>query len=293
MRDRYVVANGIRMFCHEGGDPSDPLVLCFHGFPELGWSWRHQVDAIAAHGYHVVAPDLPGYGRTDKPDVAYDVEFLNGTMAALVGALGHDRAVVMGHDWGGILVWNFARQYPELTASVIGVNTPDLARSPVPPIQLLRSIFVDEPIYILQFQERGVAEWVLSWGRGADDFLELMFSEATTVQRHRFGPDVLEVYAQAFRPAGALTPPIEYYRNLDRNWELSAAWDDVPITQPCLMISAANDPVLPPAMTVGMESRVPNLTRLVIDECGHWTQQEQPDQFNEAVLDHLGSLPRW
>ena len=288
-----MVADGIRLLCLEAGRRTDPLVLLLHGFPEIAWSWRFQIDAIAEHGYHVVAPDLPGYGRSDKPDVDYDIVFLNSTIAALVGALGHERVVVVGHDWGGVLVWNFARQFPLLTASVIGVNTPDLPRPPIPPIQLLDSIFVDEPIYMQQFQARGVAEWVLSWGRGADDFVELTFSDTTTVNTAAFPPEVLEVYKAAFRPAGALTPPIEYYRNLDRNWTLSAAWDDTVIGVPCLMICAENDPVLTPAMADGMEARVPALTKVVVANCGHWTQQERPEEVNAAVLEHLSSLPRW
>src|SRR2546423_13168494 len=126
VRERYVIAGGHRLYCLEAG--AGPLVLLCHGFPELAYSWRNQIDALAAAGFHVVAPDLPGYGRSDKPDVAYDIEFVNGCLAALVTALGHERAVVAGHDWGGLLVWQFARMYPELTAGVIGVNTPDLPR---------------------------------------------------------------------------------------------------------------------------------------------------------------------
>ena len=133
---------------------------------------------------------------------------------------------IAGHDWGGILVWIMARQYPDRLAGVIGVNTPDLPRPVMPPVQLLRQIFVDTPIYIIQFQERGVAEWVLgTWGRGVDDFVEMIFG-ATTHNPEAFPADVLDVYKDAFRPVGALTPPIEYYRNMDRNWELTAAIAD-------------------------------------------------------------------
>ena len=280
----------MRSFCYEAGEPSDPLVLLLHGFPEIAFSWRHQVDAIAARGFHVVAPDLPGYGRTDKPDVAYDVEFVNGSLATLVAALGHSKVVVAGHDWGGILVWHFARQFPDITAGVIGLNTPDLPRGPIPPVQALRIVFADNPIYIIQFQDRGVAEWVFSWGRGHDDFVEMIFVNEMLRNADAFPSDVLEEFKRAFRPIGALTPPIEYYRNMDRNWELSAAWADRRIEVPCLMISAADDPVLPPVLTTGMEERIPNLTKVVIDECGHWTQQERPDETTAAMLDYLVPL---
>jgi microsomal epoxide hydrolase/non-specific protein-tyrosine kinase len=157
---------------------------------------------------------------------------------------------------------------------------------------MLRQIFVDTPIYIIQFQERGIAEWVLSWGRGADDFVEMIFG-ATAAEDNALLPEALQVYKDAFRPAGALTPPIEYYRNMDRNWELTAPIADRVIEVPCLMISADKDPVLTPAMTVGMEERVPNLERVIIENCGHWTQQERPRETSDAMLAYLRRLPRW
>ena len=129
VRSRYVTTNGVRLFCLEAGPPAGPMVLLLHGFPELAYSWRHQVAALGAAGFHVVAPDLPGYGRSDKPDVTYDCEWINASLIGVVDACGHERAVVAGHDWGGILVWTMARQYPSRIAGVIGVNTP----GPSPP----------------------------------------------------------------------------------------------------------------------------------------------------------------
>jgi pimeloyl-ACP methyl ester carboxylesterase len=294
VRSRYVTANGIRLFCLESGPPDGPCVLLLHGFPELAYSWRHQIAALGTAGYHVIAPDLPGYGRTDKPDVVYDCDWINACLMGVVDAMPAERVVIAGHDWGGLLVWIMARQYPDRVAGVIGVNTPDLPRPPMPPVQLMRQIFADTPIYIIQFQERGVAEWVLgTWGRGTDDFVELIFGAMTTRNAAAFPPEALEVYKKAFRPHGALTPPIEYYRNMDRNWELTATIADRTIDVPCLMISAADDPVLTPAMTVGMEERVPDLERVVIEDCGHWTQQERPEETTAAMLSYLERLPRW
>jgi pimeloyl-ACP methyl ester carboxylesterase len=289
--DGYAVANGIRLYYVEQGE--GPLVLLCHGFPELWYSWRHQLAPLAAAGYRAVAVDLPGYGRSDKPAVTYDVEWVNACLAGLVRALGHERAVLAGHDWGGLLVWPFARRYPERTAGVIGVNTPDLPRTPIPLVQLLRQAFPDDPPYIVQFQDPGAAEWVFSWGRGAADFVELMFRGPGTVQVDAFPDDVLAVYADALTPAGAFTPPIEYYRALDRSWELTADIADRTVDVPCLMISAAGDPVLTPAMAEGMEDRVPDLQRVVIDDCGHWTQQEQPAATTAAMLAYLDRLPGW
>jgi pimeloyl-ACP methyl ester carboxylesterase len=292
MRSRYVTTNGIRLFCLEAGPVDGPLVLLLHGFPEIAYSWRHQLSALGEAGYRVAAPDLPGYGRSDKPDVTYDCDWINACLTGVADAYGADRFVIAGHDWGGLLVWIMARQYPARIAGVIGVNTPDLPRSPMPPVQLMFKV-LETPIYIMQFQERGVAEWVLgTWGRGTDDFIELIFG-MTTHSPDAFPPAVLDVYKDAFRPAGALTPPIEYYRNLDRNWELTTGIADRTIDVPCLMISAADDPVLTPAMTAGMEERVPNLERVVIENCGHWTQQERPLETNAAMLAYLNKLDRW
>jgi len=292
VRSRYVTTNGIRLYCMEAGPDDGPPVLLLHGFPELAYSWRQQLADLGAAGYHVIAPDLPGYGRSDKPDVTYDCDWIDATLMGVVDAIGAEQVVIAGHDWGGILVWIMARQYPERVAGVIGVNTPDLPRSPIPPVQLMRQIFVDTPIYIIQFQERGLAEWVLeTWGRGVDDFVEMIFT--ATTHNQVFTLEVLDVYKRAFRPRGALTPPIEYYRNMDRNWELTKDIADRTVDVPCLMISAADDPVLTPAMTAGMEERVPNLERVIIEHCGHWTQQEQPEATSAAMLAYLEKLPRW
>jgi len=290
-RDGYVVTNGIRLYYVEQG--TGPLVLLCHGFPELSYAWRHQLAPLAEAGFRAVAVDLPGYGRSDKPDVQYDVEWVNACLAGTITGLGHERAVMVGHDFGGLLVWPFARRYPELTAGVIGVNTPDLPRTPIPLVELLRQIFPDDPPYIVQFQEPGVAEWVLSWGRGAIDFFEMMMRGLVTYNTDAFPDEVLAVYAAAFGPRGAFTPPIEYYRNLDRSWHLTADLAETTIEVPCLMIGAANDPVLTPAMSEGMEARVPNLERVVIQECGHFTQQERPAETSAAMIGYLRRLNPW
>jgi pimeloyl-ACP methyl ester carboxylesterase len=201
--------------------------------------------------------------------------------------------VIAGHDFGGLLVWPFARRYPELTAGVIGVNTPDLPRTPIPLVEMLRNIFPDNPPYIVQFQEPGVAEWVLSWGRGAIDFLEMTLRSPVTVNHDAFPDEVIAVYAEALSPRGALTPPIEYYRNLDRSWHLTADLVGLTVDVPCLMILAENDPVLLPAMAEGMEERVPDLEKVLIPDCGHFTQQERPAETSAAMLAYLGFLEPW
>jgi pimeloyl-ACP methyl ester carboxylesterase len=290
-RDGYVITNGVRLYYVEQG--TGPLVLLCHGFPELWYAWRDQLAPLANAGFHVVAVDLPGYGRSDKPNVHYDMEWVNACLAGVITGLGHERAVMVGHDWGGLLVWPFARRYPERTAGVIGVNTPDLPRTPIPMVEMLRQVFPDDPPYIVQFQEPGVAEWVLTWGRGAIDFLEMMLRGPVTVHPEVFTDEVLAVYADALNPRGAFTPPLEYYRNLDRSWHLTADLADRIVDVPCLMIMADGDPVLPPAMADGMEERVPDLEKVLIEDCGHFTQQEKPAETNAAMLGYLGRLEPW
>jgi epoxide hydrolase A/B len=294
VRSRYVTTNGVRLWCLESGPSDGPLVLLMHGFPELAYSWRNQLGPLGAAGFHVVAPDMPGYGRSDKPDVTYDCDWINATVFGLAAALGHERAVIAGHDWGGLLVWIMARQYAARVAGVIGVNTPDLPRPHRPPVETLRERTTGRPYYLVQFQDRGVAEWVFSWGgRPHDTFVGVMFHGPATVVADAFPPHVLDVYKRAFRSVGALTPPLEYYRNMDRNWELTASIAGRTIEVPCLMISATGDRVLTPAMADGMEARVPNLERVVIENCGHWTQQERPAETTAAMLAYLNRLDPW
>ena len=291
-RQRYVVTNGIRLFCVEDGPPSGPLVLFVHGWPEFWWSWRHQLPALAGAGYHAVALDLPGYGRSDKPDVTYDEEWVNTTIAGLVPAFGHERAVVVGHDWGGLLVWPFARRFPGRTAGVVGVNTPDIAHGPMSLVSLLRMAMPDQPPYIVQFQDYGPAEYFL--GRNRDtvaSWLRFVYEGAAHL-KEIVTDELVETYVEQYLPQGAVTTSVAYYRSLDRNWELRASLPDV-IDAPALMLSAAYDPVLTPAMTEGMEERVPNVRKVVIDDCGHWTQQEQPAETNRHLLEFLDSLDRW
>jgi microsomal epoxide hydrolase/non-specific protein-tyrosine kinase len=287
MKERYVVANRVRLFCVEAG--AGPLVLLVHGWPEFWWSWRHQLPALAEAGYRAVAVDLPGYGRSDKPDVVYDEHWVNQCLAGLVQALGAERAVVVGHDWGGLLVWPFARRYPELTAGVVGVNTPDLPRMPIPPVQFMRSRS-DRPNYIVQFQERGPAEWFLSADVRA--WLTSVFRGPATHRREVFGDDVIDRYVDQFLPLGAVGPPLEYYRNFDRNWELAGSLPES-VAAPALMVMASHDPVLTPTLAEGMEARVPDLHKVLIEDCGHWTQQEQPERFNAVLLEWLAAQPRW
>lgn len=288
MDEGYTVANGIRVYYVTEGE--GPLVLMCHGFPESHYSWRHQMTPLAAAGFRAVAIDMPGFGRSDKPDVDYDVVWLSACIRGVIEGLGHSRAVVVGHDWGGVVVWSFARFHPEVVAGVIALNTPDLRRTPVPPIDVLRAMDSPRGAYILAFQERGEAE--AAFEADPRSFLELFFLGPASYNKDVFPPEVIDVYEASFAPKGSITPPLEYYRNMDRNWVLTAEHEGVSIHAPALMITAENDPVLAPALAEGMEKRVPNLTTVMIERCGHWTQQEKPKETTAAMLDFLNSLKR-
>ena len=282
VRERYVTTNGIRLFCVEEGQ--GPLVLLVHGFPEFWWSWRAQLGALAAAGYRAVAVDLPGYGRSDKPDVPYDEPWVNACLAGAVESLGAEQCVIAGHDWGGLLVWPFVRRYPHLVAGVVGINTPDLPRGTLPPLAVMEHVFGDKPNYIMQFQPYGPAEYII--GRDPRAFMEAMLLGPATRQPQVFTSDVVDRFTEVFATDGALTPPLSYYRSMDVNWHAAA---DLPerIDRPALMVCAEHDPVLRPAMSEGMEDRISDLTRVLIEDCGHWTQQEQPDAVNAAMIDWL------
>lgn len=286
MRQGFVVANGIRIFYVEEG--TGPLVLLCHGFPEAWHSWRAQLGPLGEAGFRAVAIDLPGYGRSDKPDAVYDIEFLSACLAGVIEGLGHDKAVMVGHDWGGLLVWPFARLHPDRVAGIIGLNVPDLPRYPKPPTEFLRELGSDQHSYILFFQDRGPAEEVIE--ADVDGFVRGVFLGPATARNEVFTDEVLKRYADDFRPKGAITPPLEYYRNMDRNWGLMEPHDSKKIEAPCLMICAADDPVLPPSLADQMEGRVLDYEVVTIPDCGHWTQQEQPAATTEHMLRYLRRL---
>jgi len=285
MTERYVVANGIRIFCWEHG--SGPLVLMLHGFPEFAYSWRHQMEPIADAGFRAVAIDLPGYARSDKPDVVYDSEWVGKCIDGVITALGSERAIIAAHDWGALVTWPFARTHAHRVEAIIALNVPDLPRYDMPPTELFRALGADQVQYILDFQDRGIEEQIENDVPG---FLELFLRGPVTVKKAVFSDDVFARYVEQFSTGGAFTPPLEYYRNMDRNWELAASFDDRKIEVPTLMISATGDKVLPPELADGMESRVPNLEKVVIEDCGHWTQQEQPRETTRHMARFLETV---
>jgi pimeloyl-ACP methyl ester carboxylesterase len=309
---RFVRVNGIRLHIAEAG--TGPLVLLIHGFPECWYAWRHQLAALARAGYHVVAPDQRGYARSDRPANVedYTIMHLVGDVVGILDALGEERAVVAGHDWGGGVAWHTALLRPDRVRGVIGLSIPYLPRTPAPMTPLMR-VGLGEGYYMLYFQKPGVADAELSRDL-YDTFRRVLYApsgdgpqDGSMVVPEGGGfldlcpdpeklPDWLteediDVYVTEFAEAG-FTGGLNWYRNLDRNWALTAPWHGVPVRVPALYIVGDRDMTLGmlPAEPVSAEA-VPDLRDMVmLPGCGHWTQQERPDEVNEAMLRFVASL---
>ena len=306
---RTITANGIDMFVREAGE--GPLVVLCHGWPELSYSWRHQITALAAAGFHVVAPDMRGFGRTSAPaDVgAYSIFDTVGDMVALVAALGEEQAVIVGHDWGAPVAWHATLFRPDIFTKVAGLSVPPPFRGRGRPLQTLREGGITN-FYWQYFQPPGVAEaeferdvartMRLVLGRGVSDPDSMFVDEAKGFLGKLPGDkplptwlteaDIAE-FADNYRRSG-FRGGLNWYRNLDRNWELTAPWQDAQIHQPSLFIAGSNDSVITGLIgakrVADMERVLPNLKqKLIIEGAGHWIQQERPDEVNAALIAFL------
>jgi pimeloyl-ACP methyl ester carboxylesterase len=307
-----VQVNGIELAYYEAGPRRGvPIVLC-HGFPELAYSWRHQIKALADAGRWVIAPDQRGYGLTSRPDAVtdYDIEHLTGDLVGLLDHLGVEKAIFCGHDWGGFVVWQAPLLHPSRVAGVIGLNTPFMPRAPLDPIGLMRMRFGPD-MYIVWFQTPGDADAVLSAdvektlrffmrrpaglatlapppeGGSTFAFKQLLQQwDPTDVGTQLLNAEELAVFVDTFRATG-FTGGINWYRNFTRNWERSEGLPARIDGLPCLMITAELDPVLSPAMAEGMPGLVNDLEMHMVSGSGHWTQQEKPDEVNRLILHWL------
>jgi len=304
-----VRTNGITMAIRDEG--RGPAVVLCHGFPELAYSWRHQVPALAAAGFRAIAPDQRGYGGTDRPAAveSYDIQHLTGDLVGLLDALGIERAVFAGHDWGGLVVWMMPLLHPSRTAGVIGVNTPYLPRLFAPPLSVFRQAFGDN-FYICHFQQPGVADAALARdvrkvftqlmrravpiaqveARVAEvgrmqNLVEVIFENAP-LGTPLLDENELRVYVETFERTG-FTGGLNWYRNMDRNWETTPHLDGARIDVPSLMVTAEWDVALRPEMAEPMPTYVPDLETHMIRACGHWTQQEHPAELNRIMIDWL------
>jgi pimeloyl-ACP methyl ester carboxylesterase len=320
---RMVETNGIRMHIAEQG--AGPLVLLCHGFPESWYSWRHQLQALADGGFRAVAPDMRGYGQTDRPDPieSYTLLHLVGDMVGLLDALGADTAVIAGHDWGAPVAWHAALLRPDRFRAVIGLSVPYIPRGTARPTSVMpRSD--DSQFYQLYFQSPGVAEAELERD-AARSIRSLLWSASGDMPRRlpaatagealgmvpRAGgflsrmavpaslPDWLteadiDFYATEFARTG-FRGGLNWYRNIDRNWELLAPFAGAKVTVPALYIAGDRALVVGfrgmQLLIANLGSFVPQLrSSLMLPGCGHWTQQERRSAVNVAMLEFLRGL---
>ncbi len=319
---RYVEVNGVRLHVAEQGE--GPLVVLLHGFPECWYSWRHQFAPLAEAGYRVVAPDQRGYARSSRPEGvdAYTIHQLTGDVVGLVHALGEERAVVVGHDWGALVAWALAQFRPDLVRGVAGLSVPPYPRGPEPMVPMLRKALGDR-FYFVYFQEPGLADaelardlrstfrrvlagvpagpaegerpsrlWTAPPGGGVLDAL----AEPGRLPEWLTEEDI-DAFAAEYAPHGgaAFTGGLNWYRATTLNWELTPAFAGAPVTPPALYVAGDRDLVtaMPGADQIieALPQLLPRLHRSVmLPGCGHWTQQERPHEVNEELLDFLGAL---
>ncbi|EPD66663.1 MULTISPECIES: alpha/beta fold hydrolase [Streptomyces] len=315
---RMIDVNGIRLHIAEHGE--GPLVVLLHGFPESWHSWRHQFGPLADAGFRVVAPDQRGYGRSDRPaDVsAYSILHLVGDVVGLIHALGEEQAYVVGHDWGAPVAWHSALLRPDVVLGVAGLSVPPPFRGAQPPLAVMDRRF-DGRFYWNYFNRPGVAD--AEFARDTRTTLRKFFFMASGDAPGAVGvermlvedgrgwlesvpdpeilppwctEDDLDALTESF--SRGFTGALNWYRNLDRNWELTAPWHGAVVTRPALYVYGDRDPVpaFPgtPDLIAALPRLMPSLRRKPIElaGCGHWTQQERPDEVNTALLDFLTEL---
>jgi pimeloyl-ACP methyl ester carboxylesterase len=325
---RLIETNGIHLNIAEQG--SGPLLLFCHGFPESWYSWRHQIAALAAAGFHAVAPDMRGYGKSDRPEPIdqYTMLHLLGDLVGLLDALQAPTAIIVGHDWGAAIAWQAARLRPDRFRAVACLSVPYRPRGPARPTSVMPRT-ADAQFYQLYFQEPGVAEAeferdprvsvrTMLYGASGEGAAAARAAAAASGAAPNIGmvprrggmlpaPGTpvpvppwlseadIDFFAGEFLRSG-FRGPLNYYRNVDRNWELLAAFADVKVTVPALYVAGDHDMVLAAPGTAevlkNLKQFVPDLRKIqMLPGCGHWTQQERPDEVNAAIIDFARSLP--
>jgi pimeloyl-ACP methyl ester carboxylesterase len=316
---RVRVADDIELDVHECGSPGDPVVVLLHGFPESAHSWRHQMQPLAAAGYHVLAPDQRGYGRSSAPREvgAYAGALLANDVCALLDDAGAEQGVIVGHNWGALLAWHLGATRPERCRAVIGASVP-YNQWPARPTDVFRFLHGDRFFYILYFQEPGVAEaeldadperflrsiiWVAAGESAGARLTSELPMAGTTMQRSLDtalggAPGGLppwlpradfDVFVEQFRTSGFFGP-VSWYRNLDANYDETKELGPERFTMPTAFIAGDVDPVIADrtALVEAMATTLPNFVgSVLIPGVGHWVQQEAPDAFNEALLSFL------
>jgi len=310
IQHRNLCINELNLHIAEAGE--GPLIILIHGFPESWYSWRHQIAVLADAGYKVIALDMPGYGESDAPaDMhRYNQIALSDDITSLATELGYEHFIVIGHDWGAPTAWHTALRFPNRVDAVVGMSVPYGGRPPQPPTQGFRHLFKEAFFYMLYFQEPGIAEAELEadlprflraflfscCGENPSGFDSSQFPSTAKLLEVMKDPgrlpkwletDEFSYYLRQFEKKG-LRGPLNYYRNLDYTWQLSEELTDVCIEQPALFLAGDNDPI--PLFGREMERMLRYVTQVesvIVPDCGHWTQQEQPDFVNNALLSFL------
>jgi pimeloyl-ACP methyl ester carboxylesterase len=303
IQHQTISVNGINMHVAEAG--AGPLVLLLHGFPECWYSWRHQLAALADAGYHAVAPDQRGYGLSDAPEALedYDIIHLTDDAAGVVEAMGEEKAVIVGHDWGSAVAWNGALLHPQTFHAVIAMSVPYSGRAAVEPVAAMRQMF-GEDFYIVRFQTPGIVDAEM----GADVRATMKGSligasaqrtpDAEGMSEAPLPPWLseadLDVFVESFERSG-FTGGINWYRNMDRNWALTPQLAGAQVEQPALFFIGRNDLEF---LTAGpgidaMKALVPKLRDVIwLEDCGHWTQQERAADVNAGMIAFLNEACR-
>ena len=311
-KPEFIDAGGVRLAAYEAGAAraGRPPIILVHGWPEIAYSWKNQMPALAAAGWRAIAIDLKGFGASDSPSdkALYHVRRMTDDFAALLDALDVEKAVFCGHDWGGALVWSMAQLRAERVAGVIGVSTPLRKRAPAPPTAIFAEKFTSNH-YIVRFQEEGAPEELFE--SDIERFFRFMFRRPTSRERwpeitpavydlqSRFAlgrtprPESLvmseediAVYVDAYHRSG-FRGGINLYRNIDENWRYMEARDEM-VRAPSLWVGAELDLFLPPEKAADMPDIVPDLETHVLAECGHWVMWEKPAELNAIVVEWLG-----
>jgi len=290
--------DGVQLQARVEGPADAPVLVLLHGFPELGYSWRHQIPALVGAGYRVVVPDLRGYGASDVPEDidAYNIEVLAGDVLALLDHVGAERGVVIGHDWGADVAWKTAWMHPGRVLAVAGLSVPFVPRAPAPPLELMRRGMGDE-FYIVWFQTPGVAEQAMSrdvWRTLATPRVwDAQWAQDTSEDPPRpafMSQEEFAVYVEAFERTG-FAGGLAYYRNIDRNWELTAPLQGRRIEPPALFLTGERDPVRRFMPAEAMDGWVSDLrVNAVVPEAGHWVNQEAPEAVNRELLGWLAGI---
>lgn len=305
--------NGIDLSLYSAGPEIGRAVWLLHGFPECWHSWRQQIAPLAAAGYRVLIPEMRGYGQSSAPrdPAAYDVMTICADIHAAMDQLGQQQVCLVGHDWGAPIAWHLALLEPDRVKAVVGMAVPFGGRPKQPAIDIMRQLYAERFHYILHFQQPGIAEAEMD----ADiprTLRMMMYNTSAAAPKDHFlqgkpagaglfdgmhDPATLpawcdnaafEHYLSAFEGRG-FYGALNWYRNFERNWQLTEALADRQIEQPALFLLGDKDPVgtLEAYTLKQMPKRIAQLEQHVLKDCGHWIQNEQAEQVNKLLVDFL------